>query len=130
MPVATLSFTATGPRDPADAWERYADPARWPEWSPQIRYAETAATRLAAGVTGRVHVWGAPPPSFRVTAFDDAARTWGWDVALGPLRLHLDHDVEARPAGGSRTRLRLVGPLPLVLAYAPAARLALGRLVR
>ena len=41
----------------------------------------------------------------------------------------LDHGVE--PAGtGTRTTLAVDGPAPVVLAYVPLARVALGRLVR
>jgi len=38
--VTTLTLHATGPLPPAEVWERYAVPARWPEWSPQITGVE------------------------------------------------------------------------------------------
>ena len=55
----------------------------------------------------------------------------GGRAVSGPLglpRLHLVHGVEAT-AGGSATWLVVTGGLPVVAAYAPLARLALGRLV-
>ena len=56
-------------------------------------------------------------------------RVWVWTVRKGPLTLHLTHRVV--PEGdGCRTTLEMAGPLPVLLGYAPLARLALGRLVR
>ena len=52
-----------------------------------------------------------------------------WSVRTGPLRLRFEHGVE--PAGTGSTAWAVVHALrPLALAYAPVARLALGRLVR
>ncbi len=61
-------------------------------------------------------------------AVDEAAREWTWEARLGPLRLRLEHGVTAHPAG-SATWLRVHGPLPVIMGYAPVARIALGRLV-
>ena len=61
-------------------------------------------------------------------AVDEAAREWAWEARLGPLRLRLEHGVTAHLAGSS-TWLRVHGPLPVILVYAPIARIALGRLV-
>lgn len=110
-------------------WERYADPGRWAGWAPQIRRVDTDAGRIAPGVTGTVH----GPPGIRVrfvvTAVDEVARTWAWDVRAGPVRLHLRHGVAAG-ADGSRTWLTVRGPWPVPAAYLPVARIALHRLVR
>lgn len=117
----------TGARGPAPAalvWERYADPARWAGWAPQIRRVDTAAARIAPGVTGTVHGPVGIRVAFVVTAVDEAARTWAWDVRVGPLRMHLRHGVDA---DGS-TWLTVDGPAPVVAAYLPVARLALHRL--
>ena len=69
---------------------------------------------------------------FRVLAVDPAARVWTWQASAGPVVLRLHHGVAPDPAGSGRTRttLRVTGPAPVVLAYAPVARLALRRLVR
>lgn len=106
-------------------WERYADPARWAGWAPQISRVDTAATRIAPGATGTVHGPLGVRVAFVVTAVDEAARTWAWDVALGPLRLHLRHGVEAD--GG--TWLTVDGPAWVLAGYLPVARIALQRLV-
>ena len=113
----------------AQVWERYAVPDRWPEWAPQIRRVDTAAARIAPGVRGRVQGPPGVAVSFVIGAVDEQARTWSWDVRLGPLRMRLGHGVERDPRG-TATWLTLNGPAPAVLVYLPVARLALRRLVR
>jgi hypothetical protein len=44
--------------------------------------------------------------------------------------MHLLHWVTEGPDGGSTTGLRVTGPAPVVVGYAPLAQLAIGRLVR
>lgn len=123
----------TGPGPVAQVWERYAVPARWAQWAPHIRRVEirdgSPADRIAPGVTGRVHGPGGVAAAFVVTAVDERARSWAWDVTLGLLRMHLRHGVEEHPRGCA-TWLAIRGPAPAVVAYLPVARLALGRLVR
>jgi Polyketide cyclase / dehydrase and lipid transport len=127
--MATLTLHATGAVDPATAWERYAVPARWPGWAPQITGVELSEPRLVAGTRGRVRApFGVALP-FVVDTVDEAARRWSWTVTIGPLRLHLAHWVTDAPDGGTTTGLRISGPGPLVGAYAPLATLALRRLV-
>ena len=128
--MTTLTLHATGPLGPDVVWERYAVPARWPDWAPQITGVELPASRLAAGVRGRVRgpLGGTLP--FVVDTVDEAARRWSWTVSLGPVRLHLLHWVADGPDGGSTTGLRVSGPAPLVVGYAPPAQLAISRLVR
>jgi hypothetical protein len=87
--MSTVTLRASG-RAPADlAWERYADPALWPTWSPQIQRVETDVPRLVAGATGTVRAGLLPRPTlglpFTVLAVDETARTWAWQVQLGPL---------------------------------------------
>jgi hypothetical protein len=117
--------SARGRASAALVWERYAVPAFWAGWAPQIRRVETAAARIAPGVTGTVHGPLGVRVAFVVTAVDEAARTWAWDVALGPLHLHLRHGVEDDGA----TWLTVDGPAPVLAAYLPVARIALQRLV-
>jgi hypothetical protein len=128
--VTVLTLHATGPEAPAEVWERYADPARWPDWAPQITGVDLPAPRLVAGVRGRVRGPVGVALPFVVDAVDEAARQWAWTVSLGPVRLHLLHWVAEGPDGGSTTGLRMDGPAPVVLGYAPLARVAIGRLVR
>lgn len=130
MPVLTLH--AHGVAEVTLAWERYADPALWSTWAPQIQQVETTMVRLAAGGTGTVRAGLLPRPTvgipFEVLAVDEKAMEWAWRARIGPIGLHLEHGVAAHPSG-SATWLRVSGPLPVVLAYAPLARFALGRLV-
>jgi hypothetical protein len=126
-----LSLDVVGPATPELVWQRYARPARWSEWSPQIRRVDCADEELRAGSTGRVHGPPGVAVDFTVLALDAAARTWSWQVRvlLVGVRLHLEHGVDEDELG-VRTWLRLHGPAPVVLAYAPVARWALHRLVR
>ncbi len=117
-----------GPLPPAQVWERYAVPERWPEWAPQISAVRASAPRIAPGVTGRVFGPLGLRVDFVVTEVDERQRTWGWRVRLGPLRLRLRHGVELDPAG-SATWLSVRGPALVVAGYLPVARLALHRLV-
>src|SRR5690242_19715607 len=130
--MATIRLHAHGAAPVRQAWERYADPALWATWAPQIQRVDTALRRLAPGGTGTVRAGLLPHPTlgipFRVLTVDEAAREWSWEAHLGPLTLRLEHGVTAHRAGSS-TWLRVHGPLPVVLAYAPIARFALGRLV-
>lgn len=105
------------------------EPARWPGWAPYIRGVDVAAERVAPGVAGRVRGPLGLRAAFVVTAVDEPRRTWSWDVRLGPVRLHLDHGVEAH-ARGCATWLAVRGPGPVVLVYLPVARFSLRRLVR
>jgi hypothetical protein len=105
----------------------------------------TRSPRLAAGLTGRIvgplGVW----VEFTVLDVDREAHRWAWQVRRGPLALHLEHGVEPAAGGrtvrrpeditqpaasaGSRAWLVVSGPAPVVLGYAPAAWIALRRLV-
>lgn len=127
--LPTLTMRAAGPADPSEVWERYASPQRWATWSPQISRVETAAQRIAVGAVGTVRGPLGTRITFVIDKVDEAARTWSWRVRIGPIALRLWHRVDAR-GDGSTTSLRVHGPLPVVLGYAPLAQLALNRLVR
>jgi hypothetical protein len=130
--MAALTLHARGAAPVALAWERYADPALWPSWAPQIQRVETDMHRLVAGATGVVHAGPLPRPTlavpFQILEVDESAREWSWQVSLGVLRLRLEHGVTTHPSGSS-TWLRIHGRRPVIFAYAPLARIALGRLV-
>jgi hypothetical protein len=123
------SARAAGPLPVELVWERYAVPARWPEWAPQISGVRASAARIAPGVTGQVFAPLGLRLDFEIAEVDEQRRTWAWRVRLGPLRLWLEHGVLPEP-GGCATWLRVRGPAPVVVAYLPLARLALDRLVR
>lgn len=130
--MATVTLRTRGDADPDTAWERYADPDLWSTWSPQIQRVDLDAPRLVPGARGTVRAgllpWPTLPVPFRVLEVDEPGRTWAWTVRLGPVGLRLEHGVVPEP-GGSATWLTVHGPAPVVAAYAPLARLALGRLV-
>ena len=125
-----VRLSASGTADATTAWERYARPARWSTWSPQITGVSCADARIRPGSRGTVHGLFGLSVAFEVTAVDEAAHRWTWRVRapLG-IGMTLAHAVLAAP-GGSRTTLDLRGPAPVVLAYAPLAWVALSRLVR
>lgn len=123
-----MTLAASGGARPDEAWDRYADLGRWSQWAPQINRVEATDDRLAPGLAGRVVGPFGAYLDFVVDGVDETARRWSWTVRRGPLRLRLEHSVTKR-GGGSATSLRLDGPLPVVVAYAPVARLALRRLV-
>lgn len=130
--MATITLRAHGPASAEAAWERYARPALWSSWSPQISRVEVDAERLSAGLTGRVVGPVGLFVDFTVDRWDEAAREWTWTArpaGSARLALVLDHGVRERDAGAS-TWLRVRGPLALVLGYAVPARLALHRLVQ
>lgn len=124
------SIAVTGPAPPDLVWIRYVRPDRWPGWSPQIRGVDYPVDELAAGTAGVVRGPCALAVPFEILAVDAGRRSWVWRVhppVVGALTLV--HGVE--PAGsGTRTTLEVTGPAPVVAAYLPVARIALGRLVR
>lgn len=124
-----LTLHAAGPAAPETVWQRYACLDEWASWSPQIRSVQAAERRLRAGLRGTVTSLGGVRAAFVVDAVDPGRRTWAWRVRLGPVSLRLLHELRARE-DGSATRLTMHGPRLALLAYAPLARLALGRLVR
>ena len=126
--MTTLCASATGSLSPALVWERYADPRRWSAWAPQIRRVETVGGRIVPGLSGRVIGPLGVAVTFVVDEVDEDARVWSWSVRIGLIRLKLRHDVVPN-SSGSRTRLWVTGPWPVVGAYLPIAALALRRLV-
>jgi hypothetical protein len=126
--MATMTIHASGAARPDEAWDRYLRPARWPDWAPQIRRVQTDAEVIAPGVTGRVVGPAGASIGFVVDEVDPRRRSWAWTVHRWPVTMRLRHGVEAKGAG-SRTWVSVEGPLPLVLAYAPIAQLALRKLV-
>ncbi|MFF5387805.1 SRPBCC family protein [Streptomyces sp. NPDC013012] len=126
--MAAVTLRAEGPAPVEDVWARYAVPALWPTWSPQIRTVRADGFRIAPGMRGEVVSFLGVPVGFVVESVDEERRRWTWRVALGPVRLRLRHAVLARPAG-SATTLRIEGPAVALAAYAGPARWALGRLV-
>jgi len=135
--VAELTLRARGPASPELVWQRYAEPQRWPSWSPQVQRVDYPHPRLRPHTLGRVQGPGPLGVQFRVDAVDEQQRTWAWTVwpqlaGRTVTRMRLEHGVELaeRPGARSATWLRLQARAPVVAVYAPVARLALRRLVR
>lgn len=124
----TRRIVVTGPATADEAWECYRVIDRWTDWAPHLTSVGASSPTLAAGVTGEATALGFVPTRFRVLAVDERSRTWSWVVCIGPIELHLDHDVAAVPRG-SRAGLTLTGPALFVLPYEPLASWALHRLV-
>lgn len=114
----------------AEVWRRYADLDAWSTWAPFIVAVSAPGRELTPGLTGTVVAVGGLQVGFEVLAVDPAGRSWQWRAHLGPLALTLDHEVLARPGGGSVAVLRLDGWAPVVLAYQVPALIALASLVR
>lgn len=132
--VGSVPVSATGPLAPADAWDRYTRPARWPGWSPHLREVDYPHPTIRPGTTGRVTGVGGVVAVFRIDEVDDVAMTWSWSVRSGPLRVRFEHGIDpvadgSEHAGGSRGWLVMHAPWPVALGYAPLARWSLGRLV-
>ncbi|HEY8018599.1 MAG TPA: SRPBCC family protein [Actinomycetota bacterium] len=113
---------ARGTASAATMWAAYADSSRWADWAPQIRRVEPLGP-LEVGLRGRVDGPFFSRARFEVTHVDETTRRWSWKVAIGPAHLAIDHEVRE-----GATAVVIEGPAPLVLAYAPVARLALTRL--
>ena len=130
-PVLRRQIGADGPRAADDVWDRYVRPARWPEWSPQIRSVDYPRELLAAGTSGVVHGPAGLRVRFQVidVAPGQPVRSWLWSASALGVELTLAHTVEAT-ATGTRTGLTIEGFAPAVIAYLPAAQWALHRLVR
>ncbi|WP_242666228.1 MULTISPECIES: SRPBCC family protein [Parafrankia] len=164
--MSVVFLDASGPAPPQVCWERYAVPAAWPTWAPQIhavtladvpvgvrrqaavpvgsgaggtpsppgwpgaRRAPATEVRIFPGLRGRIRGLFPPTARFVITAVDETDRTWSWQVGVGPLRLELDHGVDACLDGGTSAWLRITAPALAIRAYAPIARAALRRLVR
>ena len=136
-----VTLRADGTAAPDEVWDRYLHPSRWSEWSPQIVRVDTDGDVLTPGLAGVVRGPCGLAVPFRILDVDPAAavRTWSWRVSIGPVSLWLEHAV--LPLDGAAgaddpdtrrtaTTLEVRGPAPVVLGYAPLAKLALVRLVR
>lgn len=121
---------ASGPLSPDQVWDRYAAPAAWSSWSPQISRVDATSTRLTPGMTGVVHGPLGVRVPFEVIDVDEVRRRWAWRVRVALSTLVMIHEVLERPDGATDTTLEVTGPAPVVLAYTPLAKLALQRLVR
>ena len=109
--MATLTVRAHGPVPADEAWDRYARPARWSFWSPQITRVSYPDERLSAGGSGREA--GGTPHALHVTAEATFARD---DGARAALRLERKVEILERLLGRHRVDpCRQLGRHPVLL---------------
>ena len=129
----SLTVRARGPRSADSAWERYADLDRWTDWAPQIRGVDTdGRRRLEPGLRGRVRGPAGIGCPVRRRRRERGRADVGMDGAPRSGAVAVHHEIHPQGPGdesGSVTVLRLHGPLPVLVGYAPVARFALHRLV-
>jgi hypothetical protein len=106
------------------------NPDRWSSWAPQVLGVDYPDSRVATATTGRVYgpLW--VTFDFDIVDVDETNWTWTWTAwwRTRSIGMTLTHSVASRP-DGSRTWLEIVGSPLLVVPYAPAAKIALMRLV-
>ena len=78
--MTTLHLAATGPTPAEEVWERYAQPALWSAWSPQVRRVEIVGDRLSTGAAGRVVSLLGLSADFEVDTWDEDGWRWSWTV--------------------------------------------------
>jgi hypothetical protein len=120
---------ASGPVAPDEAWARYASPARWPQWSPQVRHVDTDCEVLVAGAAGTVRTLGGAVVRFVVLDVDPRARSWSWRIRVGPVGMVLDHHLVPLETGGTRAEVVIHGAWAIARLYRLPATVALHRLV-
>jgi hypothetical protein len=127
-----LAVGATGRAAVDEVWDRYIHPQRWPQWSPQISSVDCSDDTIRPGSTGIVRGPFGVGVDFEILQVDHESRCWSWRVHAAFVTLELVHGVQSRSGAdaGSRTTLDISGPAPVVVGYAPIARIALSRLVR
>lgn len=113
--MVVLSSFSTPTTHPSSAvYSRWADPASWPEWDPQVRtVAFEGPVRL--GGRGRLRPASGPPVSFSVTQLQ-AGRVFTNTCSMPGARLTFEHVVEARDDAQAQVSVtvRLDGPLAAV----------------
>lgn len=120
---------ARGPVSPEEAWQRYARPERWCEWSPQVRGVHADSDVIVAGASGTVRSLFGAEVRFVVLDVDAHALSWSWRVRVGPLGLVLEHFLHREPGGGTLAEVLIHGPWPVTRLYRVPATVALHRLV-
>jgi len=120
---------ASGPVHPDEAWDRYARPERWSQWSPQVREVDMDSDVIAAGSAGTVRTLGGVQVRFVVLDVDPPARSWSWRVRVGPVGMVLEHHLLPRPDGGTRAEVVIHGAWAVARLYRLPATVALHRLV-
>lgn len=115
-----LTYSSRSAGAPEAAWDLFARPERWREWSPHLRGARgLGAPEVEPGRSGWVEVLGLPLVPVTITQ-KEPGRSWSWRV--GPV--DMDHRV-VPVDGGCRVELVMQAPL----AVEAALRVTYGPLV-
>lgn len=120
---------ASGPVTPDEAWDRYLRPHRWSQWSPQVRGVDTDSDVIVAGSAGTVRTLGGAKVRFVVLDVDPPARSWTWQVRVGPVGMLLEHHLVPRDGGGTRADVVIHAAWAVARLYRLPATVALHRLV-
>lgn len=104
-------------------WDLLTDFDHWPAWGTSIRRVDSAADRVAAGVTGRVQTIVGFWVPFEISDVE-ANDSWSWTVAGIPATGHFVSAV-----GSNRCRVQFTVAWALA-PYLVVMRRSLGRLKR
>ncbi|MDQ3728244.1 MAG: SRPBCC family protein, partial [Actinomycetota bacterium] len=81
----TVLIDVDSSASPERVWELYAQPERWKEWAPHIRYPHgLGAPEVEPGASGRIHLAGLAPVWAEVTS-KRPGQSWTWRVGLVEL---------------------------------------------
>jgi hypothetical protein len=129
-----LRYEAHTDADPDSAWALFAQPSRWPEWSPHLRGAWGLGTpEVEVGRRGAVRLLGAVPIPAAILAKEATPdrRSWTWRAAG---LVDMDHVVERHPGGGCTVAITMKAAAPieatLRVTYGPVVGLLLKNLAR
>ncbi|MDQ0895042.1 SRPBCC family protein [Agromyces ramosus] len=106
-----LSSGRASTRHPPDAvFARWADPATWPEWDPDLEWVRFAGPAML-GSRGTLKPTSGPPLSFAVSAFEED-RVFTDTGTLPGARLAFEHRVTPVPGGSEAVvEIRVHGAL-------------------
>ena len=113
MIVELSSARATTTHPPQAVFSRWADPATWAEWDPEVAWA-TCSSPVELGARGRLKPASGPASSFTVSAFE-ADRVFTYTAKLPGAKLVFEHHVAATEDGIEvAVQIRLDGPMAKV----------------
>lgn len=95
------THTADTPHSAAAVFARWADPAGWPEWDPEVRDVMFSGSAVR-GARGRIRPTSGPATTFAIVAFEQD-RTFTNASSLPGARLVFDHRVFASATGSRVT---------------------------
>lgn len=126
-----LRYEAYTDAQPEVAWSLFAEPARWPSWSPHLRGAwGLGEPEVEVGRRGAVRLLCAVPIPAAIVG-KDPGRSWTWRAAG---LVDMDHVVEPHAGGGAVVSITMRAAPPveatLRVTYGPVVQLLLKNLAR